>query len=432
MRAEPAWDDAVVAAGARQAIEEVVPHRRRNALLLAGGLVLHGGMIQLAVALGTVTIVAVTGKEAVLGLGPAVYLVSGALAVAPAGRLSDSLGRITVVRGGYLLGVVGPVLTAAGCATGLAPLAFGGLALCGAAHAIVLLSRTAAAEMFRPERRARALSVVLFGVVFGAIWGPLVFGPMFAGKHITTGDLVEPWLVAALFPLAGFVVTLFVRMPPEEHTPEARTARVAAAREASLAALIGRRGILRAMVAAGGSYLVMAGVMNLSGFVAVGHGHQHAAVFTIISVHIVGMYGLVLVVGELVERMGRRAAMAGGLLTMAVSNLSLVWLDSIAGMSISMFGLGLGWCFAYVAGSTELVDLAGPVERGRLVGTTDLSASLGAAAFAIGGGVLYSWTDSVVPLAIGATALALLGALFVASASGRDPLRGAEPVVETP
>jgi MFS family permease len=286
--------------------------------------------------------------------------------------------------------------------------------------------------MFPPERRARALSVVLFGVVFGAIWGPLVFGPMFAGKHVTTEELVLPWLVAALFPLAGLVVTLFVRLPPAQRTREARAARVAAAREASLPALVVRPGILRAMVAAGGSYLVMAGVMNLSGYVAVGHGHPHGSVFTIISIHIVGMYGLVLVVGELVERMGRRAAMTSGLLTMAFSNLSLVWLDGVAGMSISMFGLGLGWCFAYVAGSTELVDLASPVERGRLVGTTDLSASIGAAVFAIGGGALYSATDTVVPLALLATALSLLGAMVVASARGRDRLRVPEPAVEAP
>jgi len=52
----------------------------RNALLLAGGLVFQSGMIQLAVALGTVTIVAVTGIEGILGLGPAIFLTSAALA----------------------------------------------------------------------------------------------------------------------------------------------------------------------------------------------------------------------------------------------------------------------------------------------------------------------------------------------------------------
>ena len=61
---------------------------------------------------------------------------------------------------------------------------------------------------------------------------------------------------------------------------------------------------------------------------------------------------------------------------MAVSNLALVWLDGIAGMSLSLFGLGLGWNLAYVAATTELVALAAPSERGRLVGFSDLALEL--------------------------------------------------------
>src|SRR3954447_450134 len=98
-------------------------------------------MIQLAVALGTVTIVAVTGIEGILGLGPAVFLVAGALAVGPAGRISDRFGRMPVIRTGYLLGIAGPLLTAAGCSTDSNVLVFVGLGTCGAAQSIVLLSR---------------------------------------------------------------------------------------------------------------------------------------------------------------------------------------------------------------------------------------------------------------------------------------------------
>ena len=82
---------------------------RRNTFLLAAGLVFQSGMIQLAVALGTVTIVAVTGVRGILGLGPAVFLLAGALAVGPAGRLSDRVGRLPVIRGGFVLGTAGPV-----------------------------------------------------------------------------------------------------------------------------------------------------------------------------------------------------------------------------------------------------------------------------------------------------------------------------------
>src|SRR5215208_2314355 len=173
-------------------------------------------MIQLAVALGTVTIVTVTGIEGILGLGPAVFLLAGALAVGPAGRLSDRVGRMPVIRGGFVLGIVGPAVTAAGCAADAGGLVFLGLGLCGAAQAIVLLSRTAAAEMFPPARRARGMSIVLFGVVSGAIWGPLVFGPMFAGRELTPHDLVVPWLAAGLFTLAGLALSFGVRPDPKD------------------------------------------------------------------------------------------------------------------------------------------------------------------------------------------------------------------------
>src|SRR4051795_2911467 len=189
---------------------------RRNALLLALGLVFQSGMIQLAVALGTVTIVAVTGVEGILGLGPAVFLLAGAAAVGPAGRISDRVGRMPVIRFGFALGIAGPVVTAAGCAIESGALVFLGLALCGAGQTIVLLSRAAAAEMFPPERGARGMSIVLFGAVPGAVWGPLVFGPMFAGRALTPEDLVVPWLAAAAFTFVGLLVSFGVRPDPKE------------------------------------------------------------------------------------------------------------------------------------------------------------------------------------------------------------------------
>src|SRR6184192_2599399 len=173
-------------------------------------------MIQLAVALGTVTIVAVTGVEGILGLGPAVFLLAGALAVGPAGRLSDRVGRMPVIRAGYVLGALGPVVTAAGCHWRSGILVFVGLGLCGAGQSIVLLSRAAAAEMFPPERRARGMSIVLFAVVSGAIWGPLVFGPMFSGRHYGAHDLAVPWLAAGLFTTAGLLISFGVRGDPRD------------------------------------------------------------------------------------------------------------------------------------------------------------------------------------------------------------------------
>jgi MFS family permease len=155
-------------------------------------------------------------------------------------------------------------------------------------------------------------------------------------------------------------------------------------------------------------------VMNLAGYVAVGHHHAQGSIFTIISLHIVGMYGLVLVIGDVVERLGRRTSMVTGLVLMAGSNAALAWFASVAGMSLCLFGLGLGWCLAYVAATTELVDLAAASERGRLIGTTDLLSSLAGAALALTWGVVYSDAGGSVPLAATAAGLAVLAAAWVA------------------
>src|SRR5215831_18235737 len=109
---------------------------KRNAVLLALGLVFQSGMIQLAVALGTVTIVAVTGVKGILGLGPAIFLLAGAAAVGPAGRLMDRVGRMPVIRGGFALGAIGCGVIAAGCALDSAPVVVFGFALTGGAGSI--------------------------------------------------------------------------------------------------------------------------------------------------------------------------------------------------------------------------------------------------------------------------------------------------------
>lgn len=389
---------------------------RRNALLLAAGLVCNSGMFQLAAALSSLTFVAVTGITGILGLGPAIFLGAGAVAVGPAGRLMDRVGRMPVIRGGFVLGAIGCAVVSVGLRLSSALLVAVGLALVGAAGAIVQLSRAAAAEMFAPERRARGMSFVLFGAVSGAIWGPVLFGPLFGNRDATAHALAWPWLLGVPFMVAGLAITAAVRPDPKEI---ARTyaSEVDEQAAAPLREILLRPGVPAALVAAIASFSVMAGVMNLAGYVAVGRGHHQGDVYTMISVHIVGMYGLVLVVGDLLDRFGRRRALVGGLLLMAVSNAALSSFGSVLGMSLALLGLGLGWNFSYVAATTELVDLTTASERGRLVGFSDLASSVVAAGLALVGGLVYSaWGAGALSLV--AAALAALPALWLAARNG--------------
>jgi MFS family permease len=402
---------------------------RRNTVLLALCLVLLSGVIQLAVAVATITLVLVTGIESILGLGPAIFITAGALAALPAGRLMDQLGRVPVIAGGFGVGAAGCALTAIGCAVDNAVLVILGFLGVGAMNGAVLLARTAAADMVPPERRARAISYVLFGALFGAALGPLVFRPLFAGKELELDTLVIPWFAGTGLALIGMLVALMIRPDPrtialELHLADANAQPHAPA--APLREIVMRPGVPSAIIAALASFAVMVSVMNLSGYIVIGHDHEQADVFTVISLHIVGMYALVLVVGELIDRVGRKQSLVAGLAIMAVSTVMLAWVESIAWTSTSLFLLGLGWNLSYVAATTELVTHATPVERGRLVGATDLVAGLLAAALALLGGVAYSELG-VAAVAVGATVAVVAPALAILVTPRRPPRVELEP-----
>ena len=397
----------------------------RNTVLLASSLAALSGMFQLGVAVATTSLVLVTGIEGILGLGPAIFLVSGAVSALPAGRLMDRFGRVPVLAGGFGLGVAGCLLTALACGIESAPLLVVGFVAVGSALGIALLARTAAGDMYPPERRARGISFVLFGAVFGAILGPTVFSPLFAGRDLDAQALVVPWLVAAGIVAVGVALVLAVRPDPSVRA-RALAQDVAEEHAAPLSELLRRPGVPTALLGALASFAVMVAVMNLTGYMMVGEGHMQSEVFPVISAHIVGMYGLVLVVGDLIDRLGRRMALVGGLAVMGVSTLALARTESVLATGVALFGLGLGWSFSYVAATSELVDLARPSERGRLIGFNDLLSGSVGAALALLGGLAYTHLgrDSI---ALGGAVAVALPALWIAL-SPRPPA----PLQEAP
>ena len=396
---------------------------RRNTMLLSATLTCLSGTIQLVVAVATTTLVVVTGIEGILGLGPAIFLTTGALAAFPAGRLMDRHGRVPILAAGCLAGVIGTSTTGLGCLWDSAPVVIAGFAIVGVSNGTVLLARAAAADMVPPERRPRQISIVLFGAVAGAILGPFVFGPLFTGRDLDARGLVVPWLAAGGFMILALALVLSVRPDPQVIAREYAGPSAGPAPHVPIGQILRRPGVGTALVATVASFATMAAVMNLTGYVMVGHGHHQRDVFPVISAHIVGMYGLVLVVGDLIERIGRRESLVAGLGIMAVSTISLVWVAGAFAIGVALFGLGLGWSLSYVAATSTLVDLAGPTERAQLVGFGDLVAGLTAAALALLGGLAYS-KQGVETLAIGATLAVVLPAIWLAL--GRRPREALE------
>ena len=400
---------------------------RRNTALLSAALAANSAMLQLAAAVASLTLVLAIDVEGLLGLGPAIMLAAGALAALPAGRAMDRVGRVPVLAVGYLTGVAGCGLSALGSATGSTPAVLAGLLGVGAASGTALLARVAAGDMYPPERRARGIALVLFGAVFGALLGPAVFSPLISGKELDGDALAPLWLAAGGFMAVGLALVLSVRPDPRriatllqrgdgEPSP--------AVPAAPLRDLFRRPGVIPALLAAQASFAVMVGVMTLTGAVVIDH-HQHGAhhVFPIIGAHVVGMYALVIVIGDVIDRIGRTPSLAGGLLLMAASVISLLWIESVAATAVALFGLGLGWNLSFVAATAELADRTDVAERGKLLGFNDLLSGLTGAGLALLGGVALS-ALGVAALAIGGATLVLAPALWI--------LRGGSPAELAP
>ena len=396
---------------------------RRNTILLAATMAVNSAVLQLVAAVASLTFVLVTGVRGLLGLGPAIFLTASALTAMPAGRMMDRFGRTPVMSAGFVLGSAGCALTALATRIDSTLAVIAGFGLIGAASAVSLLIRTAAGDMYPPARRARGISYVLFGSVFGAILGPTVFSPMFAGKDVGADSLTVPWLAAGGISLVALVIVQFVRPDPKRIAEliGTRDGETLPAVAAPLREIVRRPGVIPAMIAALASFAVMVSVMNLTGYVVVEHHHHHQdSVFPIIGAHVFGMYALVLVIGAMIDRVGRTLALEVGLVVMALSTIGLLWAASVFATAVLLLGLGIGWNISFVAATAQMADRTSPAERGKLLGFNDqLAAFLGAGLALLGGYALD--VVGVAALAIGATVIVAAPIFLIARPGARIP-----------
>jgi MFS family permease len=382
---------------------------RRNTILLAATLALNSCLFQLAAALNALTFVGVTGAEGLLGLGPAIFLAGSGLAALPAGRAMDRYGRMPVIVAGFAIAALGCVLIAISTRTGSTFAIVPGLVMIGVAGATALLTRTAAGDMYPPARRARGISYVLFGAVFGSILGPAVFSPLFAGADVELESLTLPWLAGAVIAAVAIVIALLVRPDPKRIAEAIGThANEPPPAAAPLREILARPGVAPALLAALASFAVMVAIMNLAGYVVVEHHHhERQDVFPVIGAHVFGMFALVLFVGPMIDRIGRSTALWAGLVLMGASCIGLSWFESVLGSAFLLFVLGLGWNVSFVAATAQLADRAAAAERGKLLGFNDQISALTGAALALLGGFVLD-VLGVIALGVGAAVLVLL------------------------
>ena len=349
-----------------------------------------------------------SGQDALAGLPGTLLLIGAAGTAYPSARLMERIGRRLGLALGFAVGCIGMIVGGAAILLHSLAVFMLGLLLIGAARGAVDQSRYAAADAQIPERRARAISTVVFAGTIGAIVGPALVAPSGALMGVFGADpLAGPmWAGAALFALAGVLLLLFLRPDPRD------IARSLAADATDAGHVDEPARPLRAIMRLPAAWLALAAmligqcVMILMMTVTSLHMHHHdhglGAVSLVIMAHTMGMFGFSILIGTLTDRIGRGAAIGAGSLLLVAGSLFAPVSTEIAWLALALFLTGLGWNLCYVAGSSLLSDQLAPSERAGIQGANELVINLASAVSSLGSGLILAL--------LGYTALSYLGA----------------------
>lgn len=369
--------------------------------------------------------VELSGQRAMAGVPGAVYVLGQAFGALVWGFSMERIGRRGGIALGQILGVIGSVIAMGAVVGRSLPLFLMGLVLVGMARSAVDLGRFAAAEVHLPSERGRAISHVVLGSTVGAVFGPLLVGPTgTVAQWAGFSELAGPYGVGLVgLILAAILIFTGLRPDPRDIGRElALLYPESVPRQGvrPLGEIIRQPGVAVAMVSVVFAQMVMMVPMSITPVHMKTLHHPLSGVSLVISAHTLGMFAFSIISGRMTDRWGRGQVLILGAVVMIVSCLLAAPSTGLVALMVALFLLGLGWNFAYVAGSTLLADQLSPGERAKTQGFNDLLLNLTSAASQVISGVVYAVGGyGVMALAAGAASLVPLTLAIWWQAPGR-------------
>lgn len=394
--------------------------QRRTLAVLSATQVLAGVGMATALAVSTLVATRLSASELVGGAALTAVVLGAAAAALVVARVATRHGRRPALGLGYGVGAVGAAGTAMAVGAGNAPAMLVGLLLVGAATAAGLAARFAATDLAAPERRARALALVIWSTTVGAVAGPNLAGPVqtLAGAFGLVPATGPFWLCAVAFGLAAVGTWWGLRPDPlllarsatsGPTVPEPEAADARAALLASPAALLGAGGVVL-------GHLVMIALMSMTP-VHLDHGGATLTVVgLVISAHVAGMYAFSPVFGWLADRFGppRVLALAAALLLAAAAVCAVAGPERAGLVGAGLVLLGLGWSASLVAGSALVTDSVPLAVRPGAQGLVDVAMNVSGAVGGIAGGLVVAGASFAV---LGVAAAVVVVPYLVAAAA---------------
>jgi MFS family permease len=349
---------------AEPALDTVTGDRlaRRNAVVLSVAQALAGGNNTVLVSTAAIVGTMLAPDKGLATLPISIFVLGLWMSTLPMGWLARNLGRRTALQIGTVSGVLTGIICCVAVLQGSFLLFNIGAIFSGFYAAAHQSYRFAATDTASDGFKAKAISWVLVGGVFGAIVGPQLV--------IATKDLWQPYLFAAsyiaqsLFALAAGGVLMLLkipRRPPPTATSEGRP----------LAEIARQPRFLVAVACGVVSYSMMNMVMTSAPLAMVMCNHSVTDATLGIQWHVLGMFAPSFFTGALINRFGVIRVTGFGLLLMIVAAGI-----GIAGISVWHFWsglalLGVGWNFAFIGATTLVTQCHRPNERNKVQAFND-------------------------------------------------------------
>ncbi|MEP7090094.1 MAG: MFS transporter [Nocardioidaceae bacterium] len=371
--------------------------QRRTVRTLVVSQALGGLGTTLGIAVSALLAEQVSGSEKLAGLAQTMQVLGAAVAAFLLARVMGRHGRRVGLSMGYLLGAAGAGLVVVAGVIGSFPLLLLSTLLLGSATAANNQSRYAATDLAPPEKRARALSLVVWATTIGAVAGPNLTGVAGrAGRTLGVPTLTGPFLFALVGMLAAAaVVATSLRPDPLLVAREAALARGGVAHTTTawpqvLEVVRARPGVAAGAAALALAHAVMTAVMVMTPLHMHHGGADLEVIGVVISLHVLGMFAFAPAVGWSADRFGRPMTLSAGAVVLLLALLLSGTAPAGASYRIGagLFLLGLGWSLCTVSASTLLSESAPIGVRTDVQGAADLVMGLTAAAAGAVAGVV--------------------------------------------
>ncbi|MFT0534191.1 MFS transporter [Castellaniella hirudinis] len=259
--------------------------------------------------------------------------------------------------------------------------------LLGVYIAFANFNRFAATDNVAASLKPRAISLVVAGGVLAAITGPLLtaglkdFGalPAFAACYAAFVGLA----------LVSLVLHLSIKAAPVRR----RAAQGSAGRGGGWRLALKNKTVALAILVAAAGYGLMNLLMIQSSMFMAGMQVHFSDVSAAIQWHVLAMFAPSFFTGVLVQALGLRVIVFGGIVLLLLSGLINLVTQDYAILVASLVILGLGWNFTYVGGSALLAQGLErmPGSAVQIQGLNDLGVSMMATLGAFAPAFLLSW-----------------------------------------